>query len=174
MPRPLTGSAQESGAARDPNEGRRPADVYLPRWRRGAPAAMDIAVTSGMRRDMLPKSAEDGTAAAKHYENFKRSYLDTEHSCKEEGITFIPLIIEADGGGWGPAATAVWSHIAKYKATLSGETVSTTATLMLQSLALILHRENARAILRRSQIGNSSELTELLGAYAACGSSGDM
>ena len=124
QPRPLAGSAQESGAARDPNVNRRPADVYLPRWRRGAPAAMDIAVTSGMKMDMFLKSADDGTTAAKEYEHFKRTYLNTEDICREEGITFIPLIIEADGGGWGPAASAVWSHIAKQKSTLSGENVS--------------------------------------------------
>ena len=78
QPRPLAGSAQESGAARDPNVNRRPADVYVPKWYRGAPAAMDIAVTSGMRGDMLHKSADDGTSAANEYKNFKCSYLNTE------------------------------------------------------------------------------------------------
>ena len=174
QPRPLNGSAQESGAARDPNVSRRPADVYLPKWRRGAPAAMDIAVTSGMRGDMLHKSANDGTSAANEYENFKRSYLNTEQKCHENGITFIPLIMEAHGGGWGTAATAVWSQVAKYKSTISGDTVSTSAMLISQSMGLILHRENARAILRRSQINDNSEFIELLGAYAACSSSVDV
>ena len=82
--------------------------------------------------------------------------------------------MEADGGGWGPAATAVWSHLAKSKSILSGETVSTTAMYMLQSLGLIMHRENARAILRRSQKSHYNETYELLGAYAACGSSDDL
>ena len=66
QPRPLAGSAQETGAARDPNENRRPADVYLPKWRRGAPAAMDIAVTSGLRSDILSKSAKDGLQQLLH------------------------------------------------------------------------------------------------------------
>ena len=30
---------------------RRPADVYIPRWRLGPPAAWDFAVTSGLRMD---------------------------------------------------------------------------------------------------------------------------
>ena len=32
QPRPLGGAFQENGSNRDPNEDRRPADVYIPRW----------------------------------------------------------------------------------------------------------------------------------------------
>ena len=120
QPRPLTGSLQENGAERDPNTNRRPADVYLPRWRRGMPAALDIAVTSGLKMDMVNKSVEDGTAAVKAYEIYKRSYMQTEELCKNEGITFIPLICEASGGGWGPAAGAVWDELAKSKSLMTG------------------------------------------------------
>ncbi|CAL4144301.1 unnamed protein product [Meganyctiphanes norvegica] len=70
--RPLVGSSYESGAARDPNINRRPADVYLPKWRRGAPAAFDLAVTSGLRKDTVSKSAENGSAAVLNYEEHKR------------------------------------------------------------------------------------------------------
>ena len=63
------------------------------------PAALDLAVTSGLRSDKVIRSAEDGTAAVIQYENFKHTYLGTDTSCREEGITFIPLICEADGGG---------------------------------------------------------------------------
>ena len=107
QPRPLAGSVYENGAARDPQANRRPADVYLPRWRRGAPAALDLAVTSGLRSDMVQKSVEDGSVAVKTYENFKRSYLEMEFICKKEGINFILLLCEAMGGGWGPAANTV-------------------------------------------------------------------
>ena len=119
--RPLVGATHENGGTRDPNVNRRPADVYLPRWRRGAPAALDLAVTSGLRSDFVTKSAEDGSAAVISYENLKRSYLDIEAICKEEGITFIPIICEANRGGWGSAAHIVWSEIAKYKSVLIGE-----------------------------------------------------
>ena len=56
---------------------------------------------------MVNRSAEDGSYATKAYEDFKRSHLETESLCREEGITFIPMICEADGGGWGPAAHKV-------------------------------------------------------------------
>ena len=135
---------------------------------------MDLAVTSGLRADMLNKTLDDGSASVKAYEHHKRSYMDTESICREEGINFIPLICEADGGAWGPAANGVWNEIAKHKSVLTGETVSTTATYLLQSLGLILHRENARAILRRSITCDSDEYNELLGALVACGSSQDL
>ena len=172
-PRPLTGATQENGASRDIGAGRRPADVYLPRWRRGVPAALDFAVTSGLRPDIVQKSAEDGTTALKLYEDFKRSYLDTNSICEEEGLTFIPLICEADGGGWGPAAHTVWSELAKHKSILTGEQHSIIATQLLQSLGLILHRENARAIMRRSPNYPGRDCTELLDASVACNFSVD-
>ena len=125
---------------------------------------------------MVEKSAEDGTSAVKAYEDFKRSHMQTEAICQEEGVTFIPLICEAVGGGWGPAENAVWNLLAQNKSTLTGETVSITVTHLLQSLGLILHRENARAILRRTPqfSDNNTEFSELLGAYVACGSNSDL
>ena len=174
QPRPLAGVAQESGADRDPNALRRPADIYLPRWRRGIPAALDLAVTSGLRSDVVTKSAKDGTAAVKAYKTLKISYLETENTCQEEGITFIPIICEADGCGWGPAAHTVWSELAKNKSALTGEQYSITVSHLLQSLGIILHKENARAILRRSPKYSNRDISELLAASAACGTSADL
>ena len=51
-------------------------------------------------------------------QNYKRSYLDTEIAYRKEGITFIPLVSEADGGGWGPAGQAVWKEPAMQKSTV--------------------------------------------------------
>ena len=173
QPRPLAGSRHEDGSKRDPTNGRRPADVYLPRWRRGAPAALDFAVTSGLRSDIVSRSAVDGSIATKLYEEYKRSHLNTEASCQEEGILFIPVVCEADGGGWGPSAHKVWSELAKHKALASGEQDSTIVSRLLQSLGLILHRENARSILRRSPSHINYECSELLTAATLCNYEGD-
>ena len=171
--RPLVGNNQEDGSTRDSNSNRRPADVYLPRWRRGAPAALDFAVTSGLHRDIVDRSAIDGSASTKAYEDFKRAHLNTDAACREEGITFIPVICEADGGGWGPAAHKVWSELAKHKALASGELDSTIVSQLLQSLGLILHKENARSILRRSTGCTRPDYRELLAASVACSFTGD-
>ena len=75
---------------------------------------------------------------------------------------------EADGGGWGRAADQVWSEIAKYKSILTGEHISIHATRLRQSLGLILHRENARAIIRRFPRNPGLECADLLAASVAC------
>ena len=141
--------------------------MYLPRWKQGTPAALDFAVTSGLQNSMVARSAVDGTTATSIYEDYKRSHLDTEVKCREEGIEFIPMICEADGGGWGEAAHKVWSELAKRKAIIAGELNSTIANRLLQSLGIILHRENARAILRRLPTNPGRECMEMLAASAA-------
>ena len=149
QPRPLVGATPENGVAADPNEHRRPADVYIPRWRLGNPAAFDLAATSGLRPQIVAASALDGRTAPQQYEDFKREYLDTERLCQAEGISFIPLVVEADGGGWGAEAYKVFHELAKLKSATTGELESTAALHINQSLNITLHRENARAILRR-------------------------
>ena len=148
----LQGAMAEDGShpdsAADPSA-RRPADVYIPRWKRGAPAALDFAVTSGLCSDALQESARDGGSAALRYEGFKCDHLDTRSQCQAEGVTFIPMVVEGAGGGWAPEARMVWTDLAKISALASGETVQTSTIRLLQTVGVTLHRENARAILRR-------------------------
>eukprot|EP00973_Karenia_brevis_P069800 9704853-Karenia_brevis.AAC.1 len=91
----LQPSPEQPGAT-----GRRPADVYLPSWRDGTPAALDFAITSPHRQDMVGRAAESSGVAARSYESFKRTYLDTERDCASQGISFIPMVGEPTGG-WG-------------------------------------------------------------------------
>jgi hypothetical protein len=65
-------------------------------------------------------------------------------------MLFIPLILEATGGSWGPQAQKVWATLAKTMAQATGEREGDAVNRIYQSLGLILHRENARAILRRA------------------------
>ena len=83
------------------------------------------------------------------YSSNKREYMDTQRLCESAGISFVPLIAEADGGGWGGEAHKVFKELAKLKSSLTGELETTCALQIQQSLNLVLHRENARAILRR-------------------------
>ncbi len=167
QPRPLMGAALENGAARDPNGNRRPADVYLPRWQQGAPAALDLAVTSGLRPGMVDNSAHNGASATLAYEDFKREYMDTGQACEAEGIKFIPVIVEAHGGGWGPLAHKVRNELAKRKSTITGELKSTVACQPLQSPSIILRRENARAILRRWPSTSNASVPTLTASVVA-------
>ena len=74
---------------------------------------------------------------------------DTRRQCMDEGMAFIPVIIEAVGGGLGPQGMQVIAELAKASASASGEPADTNACFTMQRLSLVLHRENARAVLRR-------------------------
>jgi len=153
--RPLDGGAHEDGSpCTDHNsqpQHRRPADVFIPRWRSGPPAAWDFAVTSGLRIDRLADALAGSDTVCAKYEDFKYSHQDTRSQCLAQGITFIPMVMEAVGGGWGKLARCVWSELAKSSALAMGEleSNSTCAIMLRQRLSLTLHRENARACLKR-------------------------
>ena len=154
--RPSFGSLYENGSSIGDDDSnpshRRPADVYIPRWRAGPPAAWDFAVTSGLRLESIADSVRDPDAALTKYEDFKRQHQDTQAQCQAQGITFIPMIMEAVGGGWGRVARGVWSELAKTSALATGEleTERSCAIMLRQRLSMTLHRENARACLRRT------------------------
>ncbi len=91
--------------------------------------------------------------------------------CQQSGFSFIPMILEASRGGWGKQARRVWSELAKKHALATGELTSDkeSAVTLLQRLSIILHRENARAILRRhvspvsvAEAGRASSLASTL------------
>ena len=130
---------------------RRPADVFIPRWRSGPPAAWDFAVTGGLRVDMLRDAVQGSDNVCTRYEDFKCEHEDTQTQCLAQGITFIPMVMEAVGGGWGKQARSVWSELAKSSALAIGELESNKSCAMMlrQQLSMTLHRENARACLKR-------------------------
>ena len=109
------------------------------------------AVTCGLRPDSIVDAVQDRERIFNRYEDLKCSFKDTKALCLSQGFSFIPMIVEATGGGWGKPARCVWSKLAKSSAFYSGElaTESTCAVHLLQRLSMILHRENARACLRR-------------------------
>ena len=147
-PRPRIEGSSEDGSTilgdADNNGQRRPADV-----RRGAPVALDIAVTSGLREDWVALSERDPQQVLLQYEGFKCSFLETQRQCLDEGITFVPFVLEAVGGGVGPQGAAVIAELAKITASASGEPADRSAVSIMQNLQITLHKENARALLRR-------------------------
>ena len=108
--------------------------------------ALDFAVTSGLSDTNVRNPA----ATAASYEDFKRSHLNTQRLCTAEGLIFTPMVVEAVGGSWGPAAHSVFTGLAKAKSLITGEPVDMLLSQLRQHLGVVLHRENARAILKRS------------------------
>ena len=131
------------------NNGRRPADIWLASWGAAGAAAVDFAVTSGLRDDLVNEARQDPAAVWGCYEDLKRSYKDTAAECQRQGLTFLPFVVEAHGGGFGPMARRVVAHIAKAGAATEGEEVERQAANTVRRMSCSVHRENARAVLRR-------------------------
>ena len=71
----LQPSPDQPGADR-----RRPADAYIPSWTGGTPAALDIAITSPHRRDIVLAASSVAGSAAEAYEAPSTSYATTSNS----------------------------------------------------------------------------------------------
>ena len=127
---------------------RRPADVYVPSWKQGAPAAFDLAITSPHRIDMVQQASLKPGAAAEAYKHFKRSFLNTAADCQRQGISFIPIVGEPSGG-WGPSALCVFKALARSIANTTGRDVAEVLKEHRQALGVFLRQANARALFRR-------------------------
>ena len=130
--------------------GRRPADIWLPRGTTGGKEALDFAVTSAMRGDLFRHAAEDPGKVFEQYNRYKREYKNTAEICKEAGFCFMPMVIEAHGGGWSPTARRVLAWLARQGAAANLEAPAAVSLRIAQRTSCILQRENARAILRRT------------------------
>ena len=130
-------------------ERRRPADVYLPAWSAGSPAALDFAVTAPQRQEIVMQAARTGLAAAKAYSEHKKAHLNTQGLCSEAGIDFIPMVAETSGA-WAPSAMNVLKQMAASVATCSGRKPEIVMQQILQNAAIRIRRANARATLRRA------------------------
>lgn len=131
---------------------RRPADVWVPHEASPQGEAWDFACTSGMRTDRLIRVGEDPATIFEDYEQYKRSYKNTDRECQGAGITFRPLVIEAHGGGWSSELSKVVGRIASLRAAVTGEESGHVALRIAQRISCTLQRENARAVLARTQV----------------------
>ena len=72
------------------------ATVYLPNWDRGRPAALDVSVISTLQQLTLSGAANVTGYALSVAEDRKRA--SHEASCRDVGVSFVPLIFESLGG----------------------------------------------------------------------------
>ena len=73
-----------------------PADVYLPNWKTGQPAALDIHVISTMQQQTLAGASTTPGYALQVGE--ERKMIAYARACRAAGVTFIPLVVEYLGG----------------------------------------------------------------------------
>ena len=83
------------------------------------------------------------------YECTKRNHLDTASLCRNQGITFVPMVAEPTGA-WGPIALKTFAALAKTSAAESGNTPKVSLSQLLEHLCVIIRRSGAQAVLRRT------------------------
>ena len=158
----LPGRPADDGLPQRPEEAeqnqrqrRRPADVFLRRLGAGGPAALDFACTSGLRADRIQLSQSTPETVLAKYEDTKREFKapgeteTTERLCANQGLRFMPMVVEAHSGGWSKTARDILDSIAKSVATSWREDNEIASLAIAQRLSLTLHRENARAVVKR-------------------------
>eukprot|EP00929_Paragymnodinium_shiwhaense_P093643 TRINITY_DN5385_c0_g1_i2.p5 TRINITY_DN5385_c0_g1~~TRINITY_DN5385_c0_g1_i2.p5 ORF type:complete len:130 (+),score=27.49 TRINITY_DN5385_c0_g1_i2:2170-2559(+) len=108
-----------------------------------------------MRSDRLELSRDTPELVLDKYESFRSEYKppgesdDTETHCRNQGLRFAPMVIEAHGGGWSKTARVVLDNIAKNISTTCRENHEIASLAIAQRISTTLHREDARAIVRR-------------------------
>ena len=116
-----------------PGSQSRPADVYLPNWHRGCPAALDITVISPLQQATIQGAASTQDHALLVAE--ARKFSAHGMQCQSAGITFIPCAIETVGG----------------MSILAAETIANIGRLLGQRLGLPPH-ESTRHLFQRLSI----------------------
>ena len=102
-----------------------PANIFLPIWQRGQPAALDVTVISTLQQCIVEGAAVTLGYALAVREERKRVAHATP--CHAVGVNFIPLVMESLGGWSEEAAT----------------TISRIGFLLGQRLGLPLWKKNA-------------------------------
>ena len=132
-----------------PGSGDKPADVYIPGWASGRDAALDVSVVSTLQAQLVKKAGEEVGSAAdrRHKEKLSRYY----ESCDQEGIQFLPVVIETLGG-WHPEAVHVLTKLAKQLASHTGAKPEETISHFYQRLGILLAKGNSALILNRTTL----------------------
>ena len=122
------------------NSSARPADIFLPTWNGGSPAALDVTVISPMQQLTLSQSATTQGHALKVASNRKTAIHGP--CCQQAGIQFIPLPVETLGG-WSSDAVSTLRDIGRRQASRLDSPPSLSIHHLFQRLSVYLWRGNA-------------------------------
>eukprot|EP00731_Ephydatia_muelleri_P009826 Em0005g412a len=125
----------------------RPADILLPNWALGKPAAFDISVTSPLNPKIISVAGLSAGAAALSTE--ERKHTENDPKCNAFGWCCVPLVTESYGA-WGKEAMDSFKMLASRLAIISGKPKSVVLSELKSRLNLHLVRANATAILSRT------------------------
>ena len=120
-----------------------------------------------MRFDLFRACSDAPELVSLQYEKHKQKYRDTAKCCGDAGFRFVPLILEAHGGGFSPTLRGVLDWVARQTAAAHNEDPGSVSLRLAQRISCALHRENARAVLERSQLPEAEPQSSSWAAPAA-------
>ena len=118
----------------------RSADIFIPNWCRGRPAALDVTVISTMQPLTQSGAASEKGYALKVAEERKMAAHNAE--CRGAGVSFVPLAVESLGG-WSHEAALQIARIGRLVGQRLGTTPAETVSHLFQHLSICLWRGNA-------------------------------
>ena len=134
----------------------RPADVLVPNWDLGKPAAFDLTVASLLNQSILNGACVTAGSSARVSE--QRKHASNDVKCSELGWSCIPLAVETYGC-WGAEARLHLSCLASRLAARLNCSKSHATSTLYGRLNLVLVRANAKALLSRAYGVDSDILT---------------
>ena len=117
-----------------------PADIYLPNWCRGRPAALDVTMISTMQSLTLAGATSTQGHALKVGE--ERKMAAHNEAFRSVGVVFIPLVVESLGG-WSEETVHNIFKIGHLLGLRTGAPPSVSTHHLFQRLAISLWRSNA-------------------------------
>ena len=110
-----------------------PANVYLPNWMRGQPAALDVHIISTLQQLTLKEAAVTQGHALSVGEERKRAAHS--EACHSVGVTFIPMVVETLGG-WGEEVALTVKNIGRLQGLRLGIPPAQATRHLFQQLAI--------------------------------------
>ncbi|KAL5493834.1 hypothetical protein EMCRGX_G015066 [Ephydatia muelleri] len=130
------------------NSNTRPADILIPHWCMGRPAALDLSVSSPLNPLTLLEAGVMAGAAAKATE--ERKLKANTGKCADLGWVCVPFVAESHGA-WGLTARDFFSKLESRLATSLRKSKSVVTHELYGRMSTNLVRANATAILSRSK-----------------------
>ena len=125
----------------------RPADVFIPTWSRGHPAALDVHVISPLQQQTLREAATTpGHALRVGVQRKLASHLS---ACRSAGVDFIPVVAEVLGGLAEDAISTIRAFGRAIAQRVRPLDSTTCTTQLFHRVAIALWRGNATLWLHR-------------------------
>ena len=130
-----------------PNSHSRPADILLPTWRHGRPAALDVHVISPLQQSTVHEAASTpGHALEVGVQRKLAAHLS---ACRSTGVDFLPIVAETLGGLGQDTIQVVRSIGESIAQRISYQDASSPTSQLFRRLAIALWRGNACLWLHR-------------------------